>query len=74
MRWTGLGLARATTSEVDGHAHHARPIGVGRLKIGDVLFVPEIGCYERIDDFKEGYGNNYQDVDGKMVYDSSPAR
>lgn len=46
----------------------------GDLKVGDVVFDHETGCYQRIDALKDGYGNNYQGVDGKMVWDSSPAR
>jgi hypothetical protein len=45
----------------------------GDLNVGDVVFVPETGSYEKVYALKFN-GGQYQDVNGRMVYDSSPAQ
>jgi hypothetical protein len=45
----------------------------GDLKVGDVVFNHETGSYERVYGLKFS-GGQYQDVNGEMQYDSSPAQ
>jgi hypothetical protein len=45
----------------------------GDLKPGMVTY-DETGAYSRVEEIVNGYGRNYQDESGKLVYDSGPAR
>jgi hypothetical protein len=68
------GLEESDIKSIAMRAPMRDPKVWGELKVGDVLFDHETGCYQRIDALKDGYGNNYQGADGKMVWDSSQAR
>ena len=48
-----------------------RPRVYGQLKVGDVLYT-ETGAFERVEGRESGYGTNYQDETGKLVYNSGP--
>jgi hypothetical protein len=72
----GLGLGES--DEIDPKSMAMRtapqPRVWGDLKPGDVIFDHETGTYERIEGYRDGYGQNYQDASGQMHYDSRPVK
>jgi hypothetical protein len=63
-----MGIEESDIKSLAMRANMRDPKVWGDLNVGDVVFVPETGCYERIDALKDGYGTSHQDVNGHIVY------